>query len=77
MKLVAPDYYKDFVCIADRCNHSCCIGWEIDIDEDTREYYRTVPGEMGKRLAGNIVDGEETACFRLGEGEQVRRGIAE
>ena len=70
MKLIAPDYFPRFSCIAGACRHSCCIGWEIDIDEDTREYYRTVPGEMGKRLAENIVDGEETACFRLGEGER-------
>ena len=25
MKLFAPKYYKNFVCIADRCRHSCCI----------------------------------------------------
>lgn len=70
MKLIAPDYFPRFSCIAGACRHSCCIGWEIDIDEDTREYYRTVPGEIGQRLADNIVDGEETACFRLGEGER-------
>jgi lysine-N-methylase len=35
MKLRAPKYYLDFACIADRCKHSCCIGWEIDVDADT------------------------------------------
>lgn len=70
MKLIAPDYYPDFACIAGACGHSCCVGWEIDIDEDTREYYRTVPDEMGARLAENIVDNGETSCFRLGEGER-------
>lgn len=44
------DYYKDFKCIADKCKDSCCIGWEIDIDEDTYEYYRSVDGPFGKRL---------------------------
>ena len=34
MKLFAPEYYKQFKCIADKCTHSCCIGWEIDIDEE-------------------------------------------
>ena len=38
MKLIAPDYYNKFSCIADKCRHSCCVGWEIDIDENTNEY---------------------------------------
>lgn len=65
MKWIAPDYYSHFVCIAGACRHSCCAGWEIDVDAETREYYRTVPGEIGDRLRESIVDGEETACFRL------------
>ena len=40
MKTVAPDYYPNFKCIASECRHNCCIGWEIDIDEDTFEYYK-------------------------------------
>lgn len=70
MKLFVPDYYPSFACIAGACKHSCCIGWEIDIDEDTREYYRTVSGEIGKRLAENIVDGDETSFFKMGEHER-------
>ena len=34
MRIIAPDYYREFHCIADKCRHSCCIGWEIDIDAD-------------------------------------------
>lgn len=69
MKLIAPNYYPAFRCIADRCRHSCCIGWEIDIDPDTREAYRHVPGEFGKRLNASIEDGE-VSFFRLGENER-------
>lgn len=54
MKLIAPDYYKKFVCIADKCRHNCCIGWEIDIDDDTYEYYKNVKGPLGKKLKLNI-----------------------
>ena len=39
MIMLVPNYYKDFLCIADKCRHSCCIGWEIDIDEETLEFY--------------------------------------
>ena len=69
MKLIGPDYYKQFRCIADMCRHSCCIGWEIDIDADTREKYRHVPGEFGQRLNASIEDGE-VSSFRLGENER-------
>ncbi|MBE5811432.1 MAG: hypothetical protein E7318_10935 [Clostridiales bacterium] len=65
MKLAAPNYYPSFRCIADKCRHSCCIGWEIDIDESTREKYRRVPGEFGARLNASIEDGE-VSSFRLG-----------
>ena len=40
MKLFAPKYYGSFKCIADKCEHSCCIGWEIDIDDTTLKKYR-------------------------------------
>ena len=29
-----PDYYDRFACIADRCEETCCAGWQIVIDED-------------------------------------------
>ncbi len=69
MKIIAPDYYREFRCIADKCRHSCCIGWEIDIDPDTRESYRHVPGAFGKRLNDAIEDGE-VSSFRLGPDER-------
>lgn len=49
-----PSYYKDFKCIADKCTDSCCEKWEIDIDEDTLEFYKSVEGEFGERLRKNI-----------------------
>ena len=65
MKIVVPDYYKDFKCLAGDCKHSCCIGWEIDIDQDTLEYYKFVEGEFGQRLKDNISYNEETAFFAM------------
>ena len=69
MKLISPKYYPEFRCIADKCRHSCCIGWEIDIDPATREKYRYVSGEFGQRLNASIADGK-VSSFRLGEGER-------
>lgn len=54
MKTVVPDYYNDFRCLAGDCRHSCCIGWEIDIDQDTLDYYNTITGPFGNRLKNSI-----------------------
>ena len=47
---VYPDYYPQFHCIAERCRHNCCIGWEIDIDAGTLSAYRAMDGALGERL---------------------------
>ena len=69
MKLYAPIYYKKFKCIADRCEHSCCIGWEIDIDEVTLEKYKQLKSGYGATICQSIEWGE-TPHFRLCEGER-------
>lgn len=70
MKLFAPSYYQRFACIASACRHSCCIGWEIDVDEDTLEKYERLPAAQRDALLASIDRTEEGACFRLGEGER-------
>jgi len=70
MKWIAPDYYKEFSCIAGECRHSCCIGWEIDIDAETLHKYRACGGEFGARLMRGICEEEDGAHFVLGEGER-------
>ncbi len=65
MRIVVPDYYKDFKCLAGDCKHSCCIGWEVDIDAPTLEYYKSVDGEFGQRLKDNISYNDETAYFAM------------
>ncbi len=54
MKLYAPEYYKRFICIADKCDHSCCVGWEIDIDKETYEKYKGLKGGYGERIIDSI-----------------------
>ena len=54
MTEVFPNYYKKFSCIADKCKHSCCIGWEIDIDEDTMDIYNSLNTPMGEKIRNNI-----------------------
>ncbi|MDD6212043.1 MAG: flagellin lysine-N-methylase [Clostridiales bacterium] len=61
MILRIPSYYKDFTCIAERCKDSCCVGWEIDIDEETFAYYRNLPGDFGDRLRSHMTSGDENS----------------
>lgn len=68
MKLIAPDYYTKFHCIAEKCRHSCCVGWEIAIDPDKLAYYRSIGGELGVRLRKGI--DEEEGQFILDEEER-------
>ena len=49
-----PSYYDSFSCIADRCEDTCCAGWEIDIDDESYQYYMTIEGELGERLRSSI-----------------------
>ena len=62
MKINFPCYYKDFKCIADRCRHSCCVGWEIDVDENTAEVYRGLGGELGDEIRSHISGGVIGMC---------------
>ena len=70
MKIITPDYYDRFACIKGDCRHSCCVGWEIDIDSQSLQRFYDVPGELGAHLRANIVEGEDGACFRLTEGDR-------
>lgn len=39
MKHFEFNYNKKFSCIAEKCKHNCCIGWEISIDKKTLTNY--------------------------------------
>lgn len=70
MQNAYPDYYPLFHCIADRCRHNCCIGWEIDVDGDSLAAYDQIGGEMGERLHKCIDRSGEMPHFLLGEQER-------
>lgn len=50
MKTIVPSYYRAFSCIANKCRHSCCIGWEIAVDRRTAARYAAMDGALGDRL---------------------------
>ncbi|MCR5546643.1 MAG: flagellin lysine-N-methylase [Lachnospiraceae bacterium] len=62
-----PSYFEIFKCIGGNCKDSCCIGWELDIDDETFYRYRVVEGDFGRRLNEHMVDERDSKYFRLGE----------
>ena len=68
MILKVPSYYEKFHCIADQCKDNCCYGWEIDIDEGTMDYYRSLGGELGKEITSHIKEGEENTMIMREDG---------
>ncbi len=55
MKIVAPDYYKRFVCIADKCRDNCCrVGWRIAIDDKTYESCKSHDEDVFKRFCKDV-----------------------
>lgn len=68
MILRTPSFYKDFKCIAGDCPDSCCQGWEVDADEQSLEYYKTLTGDIRKRI-DSVLDKDEfgNTIFRLAD----------
>ena len=63
MDVYVPDYYKEFKCIADKCKHTCCKGWEVEVDEASFQRFRGFPDIMEK------IEQTEDIHFRLLEDE--------
>ena len=68
MRLKVPKYYKNFKCIADKCKDSCCIGWEMPIDEMSVSLYKDAGGEFGERLRASLYECDGDVCFKQSEG---------
>ncbi len=56
----APKYYNEFKCTADKCKHSCCIDWQICIDEETLSKYKKL-----NDVKNTIIECEDGVCFEL------------
>ena len=65
MKTLMPECCRAFACLAGACRHSCCLGWEIDVDPAALARYRAVTGPLGERLRHAIEEQDGVAHFRL------------
>ena len=65
MKTYAPKYYQQFHCIADKCKHSCCIGWDVYLDEETEGKYANLQGDLGASIRACLCEKEDGICFEM------------
>jgi len=49
-----PDYYKEFSCVADKCEATCCAGWQIVVDEDSLKKYKKITGNFKQRIKDGV-----------------------
>lgn len=49
-----PIYYNEFSCIADKCEATCCAGWQIVVDEDSLKKYKKVTGTFAERIKHGV-----------------------
>lgn len=68
MILKTPSFYKDFKCIAGDCPDSCCQGWEVDADDESLGFYKTLTGDIRNRI-DSVLDRDEfgNTIFRLAD----------
>lgn len=63
--MILPDFYGRFRCKAGACQHTCCRGWDIDIDDATAEYYQQLEGPLGEAIRQHIAEGPDGWHFCL------------
>lgn len=55
MKYLICDFYENYECIGSQCPSTCCAGWNIFLDKETKSIYDNIDGEFGQILRKNIL----------------------
>lgn len=65
MKLFAPKYYNKFACKASLCQHTCCIGWKICVDERCIQDFEKLGGEVADRFSRSLITDDGDVVIKL------------
>lgn len=76
MKTLVPHYYKQFKCKAELCRHTCCKGWEIDIDDAALSKYRHLNTRFGREFSADITGFHMGGAYAVGFAFQLIFGFA-
>ena len=64
-----PVYFEEFKCIGGKCEDSCCIGWNIDIDKVTfKRYFKVQDQEMKRMFQKNVQNNERCSSDEVDYG---------
>lgn len=67
MDIEYPSYYEEFRCIAGKCKDSCCRGWCIDVDRESKKRLDRIKGPLGEKIKEKLKEGEGNYYFPLEE----------
>lgn len=56
MQIIKPAYFDAFRCLAGKCPDSCCKEWEVEVDNRSAAFYRSLEGPLGDRLRAVLKD---------------------
>ena len=69
MKQYALSGFDTFRCIAEKCTDSCCVGWDVVIDDETAARYRRMDTPLGKKICGCMhIDEDGDTIFEAADG---------
>ncbi len=66
--IVKPKFYDSFKCIASACPDTCCAGWEIEVDDESYEYYDSLPENDRDFVYSKLLHGENGEALLCREG---------
>lgn len=71
MLRIYPEQYRQFQCTASACRHSCCVGWEITVDEETSKRYAAAEGSFAQTVRDALEQTDSGTVFRMEQGRCV------
>lgn len=68
MLIFKPEYYDRFHCLASACPDSCCKEWDVQVDAQMVERYRSLPGEFGCQVNRALRDSDGETVIAMVDG---------
>ena len=68
MQITKPYYFDSFRCIAGDCPDSCCKEWDVQVDDASAAYYRSLSGALGDRLREVLQEEDGETVMTITEG---------
>ena len=62
-----PVFCRGFQCRAGSCSHTCCAGWDIDVDEESAYRFMTYTGEIGRIMKRYLAEKDSGYQILLNE----------